>query len=206
MIDHFRARLVTQAALYSRTEILTRMGYKRLGPANFTRLETVLKSGTCGLQEGGFDFRFSAKAFLLTLSEVVGIDFTLAEAYVADQKQALEEERLAFKPWIWVDTGFVRRNQPIFALAACEHLRRIDLPGGTWRLPAEEQILIAATTVRQHYRTNQGALGIWGYIEQYWFCYGENNLYLLSCDGDVVRKHSGSIPRLSLATSSLDGR
>ncbi|MEH6387772.1 MAG: hypothetical protein V7772_07855 [Pseudomonas profundi] len=203
MINEFKTRLTIQAALYSRSEILGRMGYKRPSPANFARLENVLKSDACGLDQSGFDFRFSAEAFLLALCEAVRLEDAAAHAFIAMQKHTLEEERSAFKPWIWVDTGFVRASQPIFALAACEHLRRIELPKGTWRLSTGEQLSVAATAVRKHYNTNQGVLGIWGNIEQYWFCYGEDDWHLLNCEGGVASKSTGSIPKLSLAKSGL---
>lgn len=200
MDDLFRTRLVIQAALYSRTEILQRMGYKRPSPANLARLESVLKSDACGLDQSGFDFRFSAEAFLGALSHAVGVGDHLARAFIEEYRQAQDAQRAAFKPWVWVDTQFVRTTQPVFALAACEHQRRLDLPEGAWQLSTRAQIQIATALVRAHYSTLGGHLGIWGEIEQYWLCSSNEQWHRLTCSGALIEGKEAQRPSLSLAT------
>jgi hypothetical protein len=54
------------------------------------------------------------------LLRVTGMEPALADKHIARLKKWLSEEKAACKPYLWVDTGFKRKSQPLFALAACE--------------------------------------------------------------------------------------
>jgi hypothetical protein len=74
----------------------------------------------------------------------------LADQRITRTRKYLEEERTAFKPYIWIDTEFQRKSQPLFALAVCEHQRYLDFPKGFWRLSMDRQLGRAQCSVRDH--------------------------------------------------------
>lgn len=134
MIDNFKTDLIVRAAAIPLEEILKAMGYSNPTSANAERLESVLESPEFGLNDGGFDFKFSSEGFLRALCTVVGMEMSLADQRITRLKKQVEEERAAFKPYLWVDTGFKRKSQPLFALSACEHQRYLHFKKGFWRV------------------------------------------------------------------------
>lgn len=203
MIDNFKTDLVLRVAAMPREGILKAMGYKKPTSANLERLQSVLDDPDFGLNNSGFDFKYSSEGFLRALCVVVGMDMALADQRICRVKKSLEEERKAFKPYLWVDTGFKRTSQPIFALAVCEHLRYLDFPKGFWRLSIDRQLGRAQCRVREHVYETGGELGIWGHIKQYWFYYKKNAAYLLALNGEVIGKQEGPVPNQAIGAKEL---
>jgi hypothetical protein len=204
VIDNFKTDLVLRVAPLPREEILKAMGYKKPTSANLERLQTVLDDPEFGLKNSGFDFKFSSEGFLRALCVVTGMDMALADQRISRIKKRLEEELHAFKPYIWVDTGFVRKSQPIFALAVCEHQRYLEFSEGFWRFSIDRQLGSAQCRVREHVYKTGGDLGIWGPIKQYWFYYNKYAAYLLARNGEVVGKHEGPVPNMATGSRELD--
>lgn len=204
MIDNFKTDLVLRVAPTPRDEILKAMGYQRPTSANLERLQAVLDDSEFGLNNSGFDFKYSSEGFLRALCVVTRMDMALADQRICRIKKYLEEEREAFDPYIWVDTGFKRQNQTIFALAVCEHQRYLDLPRGFWRFPIDRQLGRAQCRVREHVFETGGELGIWGHIKQYWFYYKKEAAYLLALNGEVIGKHEGPVPGQAIGSRELD--
>ncbi|WP_303292350.1 hypothetical protein [Marinobacter sp. SS5-14b] len=203
MIDNFKTDLVLRVAAIPHDEILRAMGYQKPTSANLERLQNVLDGPEFGLNDGGFDFKYSSEGFLRAMCVVTGMDMALADQRICRIKKYLEEERDAFKPYLWVDTGFKRTSQPIFALAVCEHQRYLDFSKGFWRLSIERQLGRAQCRVREHVYETGGELGIWGHIKQYWFYYKKNAAYLLALNGEVIGKHEGPVPNQVIGTREL---
>jgi len=204
MIDNFKTDLVLRIAAMPHEEILRAMGYQRPTSANLERLQSVLDDPEFGLNDSGFDFKYSSEGFLRALCVVTGMDMALADHRISRIKKSLDEEREAFKPYLWVDTGFVRRSQPLFALAVCEHQRYLDFPKGFWRLSIDRQLGRAQYRVREHVYETGGDLGIWGEIKQYWFYYKKDAAYLLALNGEVIGKHEVPIPSQASGIRELD--
>jgi len=204
MLNNFKTDLILHVAQYPREEILNRMGYTRPTSANLERLDKVLKSPSFGLEDGGFDFKYSSEGFLRALCVVVGMDMAETDQRISRVKKYLEEEKQAFKPYLWVDTGFQRKNQPLFALAACEHQRYLHFPKGFWRFSIDRQLGRAQCRVREHVYETGGDLGIWGQIKQYWFYYKKNAAYLLALNGEVIGKQDGPVPNQASGGRELD--
>lgn len=204
MIDNFKTDLVLRVAAMPREEILKAMGYPRPTSANLERLQSVLGNPEFGLNDSGFDFKYSSEGFLRALCVVTGMDMALADQRISRLKKYLDEEREAFKPYLWVDTGFKRRSEPLFALAVCEHQRYLDFTKGFWRLSIDRQLGRAQCLVREHVYETSGDLGIWGPIKQYWFYYKKDAAYLLARNGEVVGKQKGPVPTLATGSRELE--
>ncbi len=202
MIDNFKTDLVLRVAAIPDDDILKAMGYHKPTSAHRERLRSVVDDPEFGLSDGGFDFKYSSQEFLRALCVVTGIDTELADQRIQRIQKHLEEEREAFKPYIWVDTGFQRQSQPIFALTICEPQRYLHFPKDFWRLSIDRQLGGAQCRVREHVYETGRDLGIWGEIKQYWFYYKKNAAYLLALNGEVIGKQS--VPLLNKAISSLE--
>lgn len=204
MIDNFKTDLVLRVAAMPREEILKAMGYPRPTSANLERLQSVLENPEFGLNDSGFDFKYSSEGFLRALCVVAGMDMALADQRISRIKKYLDEERKAFKPYLWVDTAFKRRSEPLFALAVCEYQRYLDFPKGFWRLSIDRQLGRAQCRVREHVYETGGDLGIWGQIKQYWFYYKKDAAYLLALNGVVTGKHSGHVANLVVGSREME--
>lgn len=203
MINNFKTDLVIRLAAKSQDETLKAMGYVRPTSANRKRLLKVLECPDFGLDEGGFDFKYRSEDFLRALCRAVGMDELVVDQRIARLTARLEEERRAFKPYIWIDTGFVRKNQPLFALAACEHQRYLRFGKRFWLYSLTDQLGETQSRIRAHVAENGGELGIWGKIKQYWFYYEKNAAYLFNLNGEVVGKQHGAEPSAVISGREL---
>ena len=192
MINNFKTDLIIRVAANSQDELLKAMGYQRPTPANRERLQKVLECPSFGLAEGGFDFKYRSEDFLRVLCQAVGMNHQIIDEHISKLTDRLEEERRAFKPYIRIDTSFVRKNQPLFALAACDHQRFLQFSPGFWRYPLTDQLGETQRRVRAHVAQTRGFLGIWGEIKQYWFYYEKNAAYLFNLNGEVAGKQCGA--------------
>ena len=196
-----------RAAEVTADELLTRMGYRTIGPKARDRLSRVVADPLLGLATPEYDLHLASRAFSEALCRALAMDpgdylpaLDAIEAY-------LEEERQAYKPWLFVDTGFKRADRPgtaLFILAMIESKRRLHLPPDTFRLPWEQQLQRAQQLVRQHMADTGGELKIWGRIQRYLFCYAENQMLELTPSGDVVGDVSGT--GISQASVTLKGK
>jgi hypothetical protein len=204
MLDNFKTDLVVRVAAIPPEEILKAMGYQKPTSANRERLQNVLESHGFGLNDGGFDFKFSSEGFLRALCVVLGMDMALTDQRITRVKKRLAEEKAAFHPYLWVDTGFTRKGQPLFALAACEHQRYLNFAKGFWRLPLGRQLGRAQCMVREHVYETGGEIGIWGQVEQYWFYYKTDVAFLLALNGEVMSKREGIMPDRAAGSREFD--
>lgn len=126
-----------------------------------------------------------------------------ADRQIRRMKMYLEQERKAFKPYLWVDTAFKRKSQPLFALAALEHERYVQFPKGFWRHTPEKQLSLAQCRVREHIYETGGDIGIWGTVKRYQFYYKKDKAYLLACNGEVIGKDTTPVNSQSRPSREL---
>ena len=111
--------------------------------------------------------------------EVVGIK-VFSEAII------MTEDKFRYKPWVFVETKFKRKNQPTFSLAATEYLRRIQLPKEILNLPVESQIPDVKQIIRNHFSDTGGEIPMWGKIHYYKFFYAKDQSITFGFNGDVI--------------------
>ena len=160
--------------IYEQLKILTQnsdkkalskaLGYVR--EQNFTRalanLETA-KSLDEFIAKGHFDWAHSSETLILALSKhfALNIDAELGEV------QKLYNERVKFRgSYIYIDTDFKRKGEPIFALAMAQHLRYISLTPFLDELcfkALHEQLKVISKITKSYYQKTQ-TLPIFGAI------------------------------------------
>lgn len=135
----------------------------------------------------------------------MGIDIKQHQAKIDAIHADHDDRRDRFKSYVFVDTGFVRTTQPIFALAFCEGQRAIPLEYEVRIKPINEQVEYVQNLVKSHYIEQKGQLGIWGDIKRYMFEYADGFQLEISPDGDVLGESTPHpIEEVSLSVGNKD--
>lgn len=124
----FKDELIQMVESIGSEKILESLGYQNTSHKHSTRLQKVIESDTLGLDEAYFDFKYSNSDYILKLAEICDISINEAKQFIVATTDKLTEKKQAFKPYVFVNTGFKRTSQPIFALALLEHRRYINFP------------------------------------------------------------------------------
>ena len=160
--------------IYEELKILTQNSDKKalskaLGYAreqNFTRALANLEAANSldeFITRGHFDWTHSSETLILALSEyfALNIDAELSEV------QKLYNERVKFRgSYIYIDTNFKRKNEPIFVLTMVQHLRYVSLTPFLDKLcfkALDEQLKVISKITKSYYQKTQ-ALPIFGAI------------------------------------------
>ena len=183
--------------IYEQLKILTQtsdkkalskaLGYVR--EQNFTRALANLEAAKSldeFIAKGHFDWAHSSETLILALSKhfSLSIDAELSEV------QKLYNERIKFKgSYIYIDTNFKRKNEPIFALAMAQHLRYISLTPFLDELcfkTLDEQLNIISKVVKDYYHKTK-SLPVFGEITGFkLYLLGKN--YSLDTNGNFTDK------------------
>ncbi len=185
----------------SERDILSNLGYSKPSSRDFRRLRSVLEQSELGLSSSQFDFKYSAQAYVEKLSEIAGIDKLEVQKAISEIKAKLIEQDNAFKPYLFVDTGFKRTTQPIFALAVSEGQRYLHFDREFWSQPLYEQLVSVYERIQEHMDETQGQLGIWGYIRRYYFVYDHDGSAIeITPAGQIVAAHNQFQPSTAKLT------
>lgn len=104
----------------------------------------------------------------------------------------MAEYKFGFQPFIFVDTNFRRKNEPVFALAAMESSRRIRIPKEISALSLDQQIPHVTAIIRNHFNDCDGELPLWGAVFCYKYFYDEHSSLIFSTKGAVTAMEDGS--------------
>lgn len=182
---------VTQKGIKS---TLIEMGYLKPTERHLFRLNHVIFSETLGLTEDLFDLKYSNRNYVKKLAEICGFTVEETESVINVISEKSHSDKTAFKPYIFINTGFKRATQPIFALAACEHLRYLTLPSDLIFQPALEQLTFINERIEQHFEETNGFLGIWGNVISYFFAYDKGCAIEISPVGHIIANHNDFEP------------
>lgn len=163
------------------------LGYVR--EQNFTRALANLEAAKSldeFITKGHFDWAHSSETLILALSKhfALNIDAELSEV------QKLYNERVKFRgSYIYIDTDFRRKSEPIFALAMAQNLRYISLTPFLDELcfkALNEQLEVVSKITKSYYQKTQ-TLPIFGAITGFKLYFLGKN-YSIDTDGKFVDK------------------
>lgn len=183
--------------IYEQLKILTQnsdkkalskaLGYVR--EQNFTRALANLEAAKSldeFITKGHFDWAHSSETLILAL----GKHFTLNIDAELSEVQKLYNERVKFRgSYIYIDTDFRRKSEPIFALAMAQHLRYISLTPFLDELcfkALDEQLKVISNITKNYYQKTQ-ALPIFGAITGFKLYFLGKN-YSLDTNGNFTDK------------------
>lgn len=170
--------------------IVTAVGYnnKKNG---LKRLDALLSVDSTEewLQNSGYDFVHSSESFLIKLCKVLCIK---EDQYMeAINKAAHKLKLIAQMPqsYVFINTNFKRRNEPIFALAFSEGARRIYIDKTKIFESSDDGLSIVKKLVINNYNKTGGSLPMWGKIDNYIY-HVHDKIYVLSKDGEIQSEKS----------------
>jgi len=148
---------------------------KKLGYSNQVKFEETLNKFLQFLniyqwfEKGHYDLVNNAEDFFIKLSKALNIEDSLIHKELKKTEFYRQEVEKFKDSYIFVNTNFKRKNEPIFALAFCENQRRISLYKIENLLfkTIDEIFEILSKEIKKHYLQNKGTLRIWGKIVSY---------------------------------------
>lgn len=190
-------------------EIVKELGYKSSKNPKVTAVLSELLNSTeitYYLDKSYYDFKYNSRTLLKAVCKVAGvskIDYAVTIEAYEDRKRRLE----AFKnPYIFVDTKFKRKGEPIIALAMLEGKRRIKLDKELYLSKSQEEINdYVSNAVKLHYKWNKGKLAMWGDIRAYLYYDVTGKRTVYSPLGDIIEDEDIAETRatISLKNKSL---
>ncbi len=150
------------------SDITQFMGYNKFQtPKAVKRLKGLMTDEYLGLYSSSYDFKFSNSEFLTQLTKVLGVLDCQGDLDTIATTHYNQLNR--FKSYVFIDTEFVRKSQPVFILAARSNQRYIRLNDDIQMKPRHEQATQVQSMVKQHYIDSRGEIGIWGTVKRYVF-------------------------------------
>lgn len=202
---NLQQELTVRASQITDTDLLAFLGYKKVETGHVARIRTLLSDPQLGMNSSGYDFRYTNRELILTLAGALGIDPDWSRAELARIEAEVAAFATAFKPYVWIDTGFKRTAEPIWLLALLESRRYLHLERDQLKQyfssNFEERLVLVQHLVRQHASKCSGKLEVWGVIQHYHFYYAENQAIKLLANGDYAGEYVGKVPNLAALTT-----
>ncbi len=166
-------------------ELIRKLGYHNPRKGK-QALQKFINAGSLEkwLQSSLFDFVHAPVTFVRKLAQILDLASPRLEREIeAIQDQEVRKIRMP-RPWIFVETHFRRRGEPIFALAMLEGKRRIALEKEqVFERPLPEVLGLVSRIVLEHYTQSGGKLPIWGSIDEYHYHHPDGSVYRFDPQG-----------------------
>ena len=173
-----------------RKELLRSLGYHDIRKGDKS-LSDFLKAGSLKdwLSHGHYDFVHSSESFAKKLASLAGVDPGAIESIVDEEAERRAILSQLHTPYIFVDTRFRRKNEPIFALAFMEGKRRIALDKeAVYDRSMEDTLREVSRTIRKHYRNTGGKLNLWGKIHEYRYHHLDGRTFRFDTEGRLIEE------------------
>ncbi len=190
-----------------RKELLRSLGYHDIRKGEKS-LSDFLKAGSLKnwLAHGHYDFVHSSESFAKKLASLAGVDPIEIDRIVDEEAERRAVLSRLLPPYIFVDTRFRRKNEPIFALAFMESKRRISLDKETvYDQGLEATLREVGRIVREHYRDTGGELKLWGKIHEYRYHHLDGRTFRFDTEGRLIEELSRNLDEGG-AVLSVGGR
>jgi len=181
-------RLKERLRTVSRDAFAKALGYGSVRRAGKT-LDAFVSSESleAWLEDSYYDFNHTSKTFFLEACTFCGFDCRECDTEFQEALRRIERLHAAAVPWIFVETGFRRKSEPIHALALLEQTRRIALDKKEIvDLSPDRALEKVSEIVRSHYVEKEGRLPVWGEIAFYVYHHTDGRTFRFSPDGTVT--------------------
>ncbi len=178
-----------------RKELLRSLGYRDLRKGEES-LSDFLSAGSLKnwLAHGHYDFVHSSGSFVKKLASLAGVDPIAIDRIIKEEAKRREILSRLQTPYIFVDTRFRRKNEPIFALAFMEGKRRIALDKeAVYDRSLEETLQEVSQIIREHYRNTGGKLNLWGKIHEYRYHHLDGRTFRFDTEGHLIEELSRNL-------------
>lgn len=199
MESSLASELQARSAGVDEENLLKAIGYEEPPEEVYQRLRLAIKDPRTLLGTVDDDLKHGHVAFLHRLGNALGLETPWLQEQIRILKVGVITDDNAFRPYLFVDTDFVRKSEPIFILALTDGCRHLHFPQRFWRLPLPEQVAQAQERARAHWIEKEGTLGcIWGDIKRYSFHYSPTEHVVINPDGALTAEKAKipGVPRL----------
>ena len=199
-------QMIEKAKAIPAKTLLETMGYRNPKVGRRT-LESFLKAPGIytWLKEGHFDFKYDSETFLERLAQILEIPTDALEEEIRKDQERLSAITALQQPSIFVNTGFRRKSEPIFALALMEVKRNLPIDKEIVYEMSDEMLQkYIGSIVQDHYAQNDGKLPLWGTIRNYLYRHTDGRKLLFSLDGK--RSHYTGDIVVSKAELTIGGK
>ena len=175
-----------KAANYPKEVLLKKMGYYNI-KAGEKRLDSLLKTDHLypWLKKGGFDMKYSSEEFLYRLAEILGLSDDMQKHMKRYQKR-LDALSKMKQPYIFIDTHFKQKSEPIFALGCMEGRRNIGIDKEHLVFKGLDEVLeYIGGMISTQYIQSGGTLPLWGKIYTYVYHHTDGSRYVFDTDGNL---------------------
>jgi len=184
--------------LFKINELAKSLGYSSTKQLS-KRIDDVINSEALSIDASHYDFHYGTPEFIRKLCEVLTIPSNLCNKIIDEVEADLQIKKFRYKSYLFIETNFKRKSEPIFALAALEGRRYLPVEG-LQGIVLNDQLKYIQMLIKSHY-AEQVELPMWGKISQYVYYYDEKTIIIFSTSGEVidsVEKYSTSRATMSL--------
>ncbi len=160
------------------------LGYR--GGDKFKQRLTAMFSNECfGLDNSYYDFKLSSEDFVRQLCNHLGILSLLVDKVLAEIKAELEKQKNASESFVFIDTDFKRKSQPIAVLSGMQNRRYLTIDDAVAVKPLDEQLQGVQEIVTAHYQTHP-ILDLWGQVQRYAYFHQADYIVVFSVTGEIL--------------------
>jgi len=176
----------------SHNELLRTMGYHNLKAGHKT-LQKFLETDDIYLflKNGSFDMKYNSEEFLQHLLKALDLT-SVGQDKIRQYNSRLDAiMAMGNDPYIYIDTYFKRKGEPLHVLAMVEGLRNIYIDKELLVFKSESEVLgIISNIVKKHYILHHGKLNLWGKIYNYVYHHTNGEKYIFDTNGTWLQGHS----------------
>lgn len=169
-----------------KNKIIADLGYNNK-QTGMIKLNSLLSEDSLErwLNQSGYDLVHTGKTFLIELCCLLDMEENQYKTEIDTVLNKLKLIEEMPQPYIFVNTAFKRKNEPIFVLSLSEHIRRIYPDKIKVFESSDNGLCEAKRLLQDHYIETDGNLPVWGKILNYVY-HVRNTKYVLSKDGEVL--------------------
>lgn len=178
-------QIKTRINNFERERLVKLLGYNNKS-RGFKRIEALILTDSTEewLKKNGYDFVHSNESFLIKLCDILGFDDDSCFKIIKKTSDRLNAINRMSSPYIFINTNFRRKNQPIFALAFMEGRRRIHIDKIKVFDSSDDGLSVAKKLVQEHYQKSNGTIEMWGTIDNYIY-YTNDKKYIINKAGEI---------------------
>jgi len=170
--------------------VVKKLGYNSLKKGKKSLAQFVQhKDLYSWLDSGFYDFKYTADKLFRELCKIYDIKIEIVEDEFKNQKILRAEIDKCQNCYIFINTNFIRKSEPIFVLAFLESKRHIKINSEQLIFKTKNKILdMVSNIVKTHYKKTEGTLPLWGDIANYVYHNSDGSVYVFDTLGKPIKE------------------
>ena len=173
-------------------ELLKTMNYHNLKIGHKT-LQKFLETDDIYLflKNGSYDLKYNSEEFLQHLLKDLDLASVVKDKLKKYNRHLDDIRAMRNIPYIYIDTHFKRKGEPLHVLAMVEGRRNIYIDKELLVFKSESGVLdMIGDIVKKHYLESEGNIPLWGKAYNYVYHHTDGSKYIFDTDGTLPPSHS----------------